>query len=434
MKQERVDIAIVGSGIGGLYAGAFLSQAGYNVLVTEKLPVIGGRCSTLDHKGFKLFTGVACIEKGGMVEAAFGELGAEFNIRMPDPQLVYRIQGKDHVLAQKGRLKTLVSLACDDKNEADKVLSVLYRALTWQEPADSISLREWIEQYTKNPIVAGLFYAYVSDEREISAGESIRSMKSAGNYSYGYPVGGCIALMESLSKVIRNKGGQVWTRSRTQRILVKDGVACGIVVRRDGHDTQVNAGAVISNAGPQSTVQLAGEDQFDKGHLKDAKSLPFSPYIQFHIISDRPLIDTPALVFIPDALRMYYMACPTLTCPELAPKGKHMLIAGGAARRTLGLIDFKKELQLSVEDLKENLPGLDRYGQILHAGCFDRGWPASRSVQGAAMPRKTSVEKLYEVGDGVVPSAGAGGHIGCLRAARDVVADIRTRLKPGGYS
>lgn len=432
MKQEKVDVAIIGAGIGGMCAGALLAHAGYNVVVTEKLPQLGGRCSNLEYKGFKLFTGVACIETSGVVEEVFREVGAEFNVRMPDPQVVYRIRGKDHTMPTKGRLKTLLSLACEDEAEARRVMSALRRAMFWQEPSDSISLSDWLEQYTQNPTVKGLFYAYVSDEREIGAGEVMRNMRTVGPYLYGYPIGGCIELVESLAKVIRASGGQVWTGSPAQRILVDDWEARGIIVRREGRDIEISAGAVISNAGPQATVELAGKENFDKGHLKDAENLPCMPYIQLHVISDRPLIETPAIMLLPDAQRMYYMMCPTSTCPELAPPGKHMLLVGGSARPSLGLIDFRKELQLAVQDLRANIAEVDRYGQILHAACYSGRWPAGRSVQGRAMPRKTPVERLYEVGDGVAPS-GAGGQVGCVRSAREVVADIKSRLKPSQY-
>ena len=57
MEQAKYDVLVVGAGMGGLSVAALLSHAGYKTLVVEKLCPIGGRCSTIEYKGYKLTTG-----------------------------------------------------------------------------------------------------------------------------------------------------------------------------------------------------------------------------------------------------------------------------------------------------------------------------------------------------------------------------------------
>ena len=43
MQQEKYDVVVIGSGIGGLGAGSLLADRGYKTLVIEKLARVGGR-------------------------------------------------------------------------------------------------------------------------------------------------------------------------------------------------------------------------------------------------------------------------------------------------------------------------------------------------------------------------------------------------------
>ena len=56
-KKDVYDAIIIGSGVGGMFAGARLAHAGYDVLILEKLGRLGGRKTSKDHKGFQVQTG-----------------------------------------------------------------------------------------------------------------------------------------------------------------------------------------------------------------------------------------------------------------------------------------------------------------------------------------------------------------------------------------
>ncbi len=77
MTRESCDVLVIGSGIGGLSAAALLVAAGYKTIVVEKSPRIGGRYSTIDHKGFKITTGAIEIEMGGIIQKVFDAVGAK---------------------------------------------------------------------------------------------------------------------------------------------------------------------------------------------------------------------------------------------------------------------------------------------------------------------------------------------------------------------
>ncbi len=56
-SDMKYDAIIIGAGLGGLSAGAFLSRSGKKVLVLEKMPEPGGRCRTVELMGHRFDIG-----------------------------------------------------------------------------------------------------------------------------------------------------------------------------------------------------------------------------------------------------------------------------------------------------------------------------------------------------------------------------------------
>ena len=48
MERKTCDCLVIGSGIGGMCAGARLANSGYKTIVIEKLPMLGGRYTQIE--------------------------------------------------------------------------------------------------------------------------------------------------------------------------------------------------------------------------------------------------------------------------------------------------------------------------------------------------------------------------------------------------
>lgn len=73
-------VIVIGAGIGGLTAGALLAKRGYAVTIYDQAYVPGGCASTFKRRDFTFDVGatqVAGLEKGGIHEQIFTELGME---------------------------------------------------------------------------------------------------------------------------------------------------------------------------------------------------------------------------------------------------------------------------------------------------------------------------------------------------------------------
>jgi phytoene dehydrogenase-like protein len=81
MKNDPLSIAIVGSGIAGLYCARSLAQRGHRVTIFEALPRIGGRIETLDLEGIECECGPMRFELAiqPMLKQLADDLGIRFS-------------------------------------------------------------------------------------------------------------------------------------------------------------------------------------------------------------------------------------------------------------------------------------------------------------------------------------------------------------------
>ncbi len=70
-------VIIVGGGMAGLTAAAYLAQAGCKVLLCEKEAKIGGLVNSFEYKGFVFDGGIRAIENSGIVRPMLKQLGLE---------------------------------------------------------------------------------------------------------------------------------------------------------------------------------------------------------------------------------------------------------------------------------------------------------------------------------------------------------------------
>jgi len=437
MKHVNYDVVVIGSGVGGTTSAALLAKAGYKTLVVEKLPFAGGRCATHDYHGYKLNTGLNTVtdECHG---ALCREVGADFEMRVTDNQWVYRIKGKDYPQPKSGKgvLKTMIGHAANDEAEADRLMQAIKKCMAWAPPSYSMSLDEWLREYTDNPAILGMFQNYLAAagairNSEMPAGEYFRMMKEidASGRIWGYLPGGGGQLTDSLVKAIKKMGGEVCTGSTAVQIKVRDGADVGEKVRKGGQSIEIAAQAVISDAGVKRTVDLAGKDLFPSGYLKDASAVKGAPQTIIYFTHDRPLIEADSVICLTEARRVFMYSTNTNSCPERAPKGKHLSGAAAYLESSLPPFDLKKEVEMSLQDLRDNIPNFDKYAQILTIRVNRGDWGLMKTWPGYVMPVKTPVVGLYTVGDDCGP-LGWWCSPAAVQSGRQAVADVIQRYKP----
>jgi len=224
----------------------------------------------------------------------------------------------------------------------------------------------------------------------------------------------------------------VWVNSPVEKLLSKEGKISGLLVKKNGSQVEVETRVLISDLGPKKTVELAGRNNFDADYLRQVDALRPSPIVHTLVASDKPLVNAPGALLIIGARRIVLGVPMTSFCPELAPRGQHMMVIWGTPASCLHHIDKDAEAKANLEDIREVFPEFDKHGRILRMDVrdIDDEFPALRSWMGYDMPQKTPLPNLIHVGDAVKPF-GWEGLAACTKGARLAVDVVRKRLEPG---
>jgi phytoene desaturase len=418
-RAEPYDALVIGAGAGGLCAAARLVQRGCRTLVVESRDRVGGRASSVDEDGFTVNTGAVAIEYGGVLEETFRTVGAPFGIRVPEPATLFRLKGRTVDITGGGWGKLINGVT---RKGAD-LLSGLGSARTGDLPDEQLSVKAWLSGYTKNNTIHALFrnlcaaiFAVNSDEMPAKVFLTYFIQKGAFR-RFGFSPTGTLGLMSGLADVVAGHG-DVWLDSSVTRLHVEAGRVTGATVSRAGQTVELRPEIVISNAGPAATVALCGREHFDAAYLaRMDRDLKATANIVVNVASRDPLLDVPGIVTFGITRRLCNLANLTVTCPELAPEGWHLAVAYGVPVPAVGDFDEAAEVAATLDDLRDEIRDFDRRARILSIRVMRGDWPAQRSIAGLDLPRETTLDNLWNVGDGVREYAN-GGVQACAESAK----------------
>ncbi len=436
MKKSKADALIIGSGVGGLCVAARLVEKGMKVVLAEKLPFVGGRFSSRDVNGYQITTGAIMVPFGerSSFQETFDLLNATMNVRETKGAFRYRLKHGEYDAPKEGGggLMGMLSFAMKDDDAAREVFQEFVHALSWWEPCDRISFRDWLAQYTNNTEVHNMFQGFCGafigvNSNEVPAGEFFRFMKAMGrNNKYGISVNGNLELMDSLADKIRERDSRVHTSMSCKQIVVERGRVRGAILDEDGVEEFVEAKYVISNAGPNMTVKLAGEENFEQSYMTLLKEHQYAtPVVHVCLTSNEPLTDFDGILNFGNTRRLVFMEFPTMTCPELAPEGKHITTTFSVPKYSSGPLNMKETIEMVMLDLDDNFPSFKNNAKPLMIATHHGEWPAMRRWPGYPMPVRTPIGNLYNAGDGCMPLGTVGIEAAAISAKQ--VADEITK-------
>jgi phytoene dehydrogenase-like protein len=416
-------VLVVGAGMGGVCAAACLAAAGHRPLLVERATAVGGRASSFDKDGYVINTGAVAIEPTGAIGQTLDEVGIELDLRFPEPANVFRI-GSKTVNPGGGGWAFLIDRMT---RHGAKVMARLGQAHKGEYPETQVTLEQWIAGATRNQSIQRLFRnlaaaIFAVNADEIPARAFLTYFMEKGAFrKFGFHPDGTLGLTRALASVVQRDGGQLWLESEVQRIHVSGRRVTGATIRRGTESIEVTCDAIISDVGPIATIELVGQDALGEAYVGAIRrqSRPAANMI-IHLASDEPLLDTPGLVVFSRTERVCNAGNMTAVCPELAPEGRHLTVVYAVPRPAVKPFDAERELELAIEELHRELPGMAA-AEIIDARVMQGDMPAQRAAAGYEMPWQTPLENLWNIGDGVREYA-SGGLQACAETARAAVA------------
>lgn len=213
--MSKIDTAIIGGGLAGLTAAAYLARAGYAVTVFEKAHSMGGRARTELKQGFAFNLGPHALYRNGAGVQILRELGVEFSGKIAGTDGAFAIDnGRMHTLPGGAvSLLTTSLLNLSAKMEAARLLANFPKLDAAAH--DHLTVREWLDQAVRQPKVQQLAQAlfrvssYANDPERQSAGAAIRQFQMALDGGVYYLDHGWQTLVQGLRVVAEQAGATI---------------------------------------------------------------------------------------------------------------------------------------------------------------------------------------------------------------------------------
>lgn len=393
MKTETLEnnysVIIIGTGIGGLTAGAYLTSYGIKVLLCEQHSRPGGYFTSFTRKGYTFDAGIQGCENSGLLIPMLEQLGIKKRIELKKSKVALSLPDFFHSLSEytdlefyydhfKNRFPEESAGLDRVKKEAMKYCRIMDAFMNapnimYNSPVKTLTaMPAWFAKYAfkmggiikfirliKKPVEEYLG-EFISDEQLIQ----LLSVGYRGNpapfsltfiytmMDYYYPAkGGVQAIADLLAEYIIENGGEIRYKTEVDKIIVEKGCASGVLLKNGEKiksDFVVNNGDIRRTFSEMISPELARGEYGNSVMESRVGESVFSVYLGVDMPAEKiPTQGCPHIFLVPSYKRIkitemdtnpdFYgnvllmISVPTLIDPALAPEGKSVIIIQGAA-------------------------------------------------------------------------------------------------------
>ena len=390
-QELRVfDSIVIGAGISGLTAAAYLARGGARVLVCERSPKIGGLFNSFEKEGYTFDGGIKAVVNTGIVLPMLAQLGIYDQLDLNPSRTAFITAGKYNPMRDPTEIESYFSFLGElfpscaaglarvlkDVRRIDELLGALLNfpnplftpkdlnkdlASAWfRENSTALKkalgpmlllntpLHEYLKKHLPDPRLVNLINEVFPDGTTTFFGLGYFHLFR----DYTYPSGGIGSIPMALAGVVEQNGGMILTDAEVSRILLNNGNACGVSLA-DGREFR--SGSVLSTADARLTfTELLPEGVIPGPFLKKMlKAKPSHSAVNVFLginipVEELNLQGCNHIFFMPDldgiteddridradyfSRVLQEISVPCLHNPELAPKGKTGLVLSAMTR------------------------------------------------------------------------------------------------------
>ncbi|HEY8600153.1 MAG TPA: FAD-dependent oxidoreductase [Thermomicrobiales bacterium] len=262
MDRAGVDVVIVGGGLAGLTAAAYVARAGRSVTLYERSRELGGRARTSERDGYTLNFGPHALYRGGTAAPILRELGVRWHGKAPLQAGYGFADGRLQPLPTGLRsFLTTTLLSAGAKRELLTLLPRLFRLDTLA--LREVTLRRWLDRTIRHEELRQLVLmlvrttTYAADCDRMSAGAALAQTKLGLVGNVDYIDGGWRVLVDGLRDAAQAAGVRIVADTRVVEVRREVGTGAVRGVRlADG--AVIEAAAVVIAADPATAAGLVG--------------------------------------------------------------------------------------------------------------------------------------------------------------------------------
>ena len=243
--HTEVDVAVIGSGIGGLSAAALLAHRGYSVTLCESHTTPGGAAHGFERDGFhfesgpSFFTGLSVEQSTNPLRLVLDQIGEKVEAVSYDHWNFHFPEGLFISSTDEKRYHEQLAKYASEKG-MQEWLRLEERMIRPPAPEDIHKpFASLVDQELSDPFLRNLcdFDAFSLSGMD-AAGTPLAEMhfmfRERFKASVDYPIGGSQAVVDALVRGLQKQGGKLVLGAHVDSVIVEAGRAVGIKLRRGG--------------------------------------------------------------------------------------------------------------------------------------------------------------------------------------------------------
>lgn len=281
---NSADVIIIGAGVGGLSAAAYLAQAGRKVIVIEQDNHLGGTAHIFKRNGFTFPTGPQSVTMPDYIADSLHELGVTRSLDFIRDRFQVR-RGAMDILISEPPVQVMKQLLDQFPKERRGIFAVtgvleeVINALNVLQPADliehkdgcktdsnacavlerwgSVPARDLFDRYLENQSLKDLLGSQGTGETVMSVVLLAQMWRFMSEVGIWYIKDGIDIIPAFLGERLRALGGDIRPGEQVKCIMVQGGSVTGVEL---AGGTIIKAPVVISDADYRETLELLPPD------------------------------------------------------------------------------------------------------------------------------------------------------------------------------